>query len=364
MDRPNALKAPRLKLQTLQLCLLLSAAGACAASEVLQHVPPDGTAAFDPRPLMDKLNERIASDKYSFAVLGDPKHAATFPPLTRYLDEAVKPDFVLTTGDMVNAGGGKVGPRFWEKLSTDSGAEFRKRPWWPAIGNHEIAGDPIFKEPSQSEQQAQIKSGLENFKHFYNLEREYYSFSFRNAVFIALPFPNPTGDAVKWAAQELKQAKEAGKLIFVWNHCPFFTVGMKTKAEVSNAPTELTRLFSEYGVCAVFSGHDHGYYRTIRDGIPFLTSAGGGAMLYSAERKGEALPADVYYYADPDSNRAAAGGKNVKRKYLYHNGVTGKDETTDSPEQFLIVVEVNGKSASVRCVTSSGRIFDELTLSK
>jgi len=358
----------RLKFLIAFMCLLWFSAKTNRAAETNQHVPPEGTPAFDPRPLMDKLNERIVTDKYCFAVLGDTKHSVKFPALTQYLDETIKPDFVLTTGDMVAAGGGTVGPGYWEELSMDSGAEFRKRPWWPAIGNHEIASDPIFMERPKSEQQAQMKtnadSGVENFKQFYNLDREYYSFSFRNAIFIALPFPNPQGESFNWLENELKNAKDAGKLIFVWNHCPFFTVGMKSKAEVPNAPTETTKLFEHYGVCAVFSGHDHGYYRTIREGIPYLISAGGGAQIYPGLRKAEALPEDVYYFENPESYKAHVNNKNVKPKYLYHNGVTGKDETLNEREVFMLVVNVDGNKAGARCVTSSGRILDELILSK
>lgn len=38
--------------------------------------------------------------------------------------------------------------------------------------------------------------------------------------------------------------------------------------------------FVQYGVDLVFSGHDHFYYRTLRDGIYYVTTGGGGAPLY------------------------------------------------------------------------------------
>jgi hypothetical protein len=42
-------------------------------------------------------------------------------------------------------------------------------------------------------------------------------------------------------------------------------------------------LLAEYGVTAAFSGHDHGYYRTLRDGVHYVITAGGGAPLYDQD---------------------------------------------------------------------------------
>jgi 3',5'-cyclic AMP phosphodiesterase CpdA len=267
------------------------------------------------------------------------------------MDEKKNPDFVLTTGDMVAAGGGKRGPQLWEKLAIDNGADFRKRPWWPAIGNHEIAGDIIVSSLPKDEQDALLhrnwKTGVENFRSFYNLPREYYSFTFRNAVFIALPFPEPADESEKWLRDELKKWSGQGKLLFVFNHMPFFTVGQKSKIEVKNEPTWITKLMTEYKVKAVFSGHDHGYYRTIRDKVPYIISAGGGAALYPATRAAEAQADDVYYFSG-----------------MYHNGVTKTDKTVATPQQFIVVVDVDGNSVQASCITSTGELLDELSLAK
>ena len=42
-------------------------------------VPPPGEKPFDPKPLMDKVGERITTNKFRFAVLGDSKHAGSTP---------------------------------------------------------------------------------------------------------------------------------------------------------------------------------------------------------------------------------------------------------------------------------------------
>jgi hypothetical protein len=42
-------------------------------------------------------------------------------------------------------------------------------------------------------------------------------------------------------------------------------------------------LFIQYGVDIVFNGHDHQYYRTVRDDIQYIVTGGGGAPLYDIQ---------------------------------------------------------------------------------
>jgi 3',5'-cyclic AMP phosphodiesterase CpdA len=314
-----------------------------------------GVAPFDPKPLMDKLKERIATDKFRFAVFGDTKHAHTLPAFIKYLDETVKPDFCLTTGDMVKSGAGKVGPGYYEMLKDEAGEDMRKRAWWPAIGNHELAGQPVTGRDANLSDEELVRrnqaGGIANFKSFYNLDNDYYSFVFRNCRFIALPFNYPVGTQIAWLENELKQATAAKQHIFVFDHKPFFTVGSKSANEIPNTETAITALFQKYPVSAVFSGHDHGYYRTVRSGIPYIVSAGGGAQLYEGKRTGEAVPGDVWYY------RAAGGGEN----YVRHNA-DGTDVKTTAPDQFMTYVDVDGDKLNCICVSAKGEKWDEMPL--
>ena len=359
-------------------------------NETPHSVPPEGVAPFDPKPLMAKVEERVQTDKYRFAVLGDVKHATTFPPLVQFMDEEYRPDFVFTTGDMVRSGGGRSGADYWQRFAKDSGGVLRERPWWPVVGNHELAGTPAHiiwheDDPDADEPPPEL-DGVSNFKHFYGLEQQYYAVNFRNAVFLALPFPMPKGESEKWLKDELKKASAAGKHIFVINHVPFFTIGQKSKSQVPNKETKFTELFSEYHVRAVFSGHDHSYYRTIRNGVPYVISAGGGATIYPGLRLSEALQDDVYYCAAPPAKKAkdtkgGAADKTVpakdpkdqvaakmppaKGKYICHNGATGwADKVSDKVDQFVVIVDVDGPKVTMLCVTAKGEKFDEMVLAR
>ncbi|HLX62664.1 MAG TPA: metallophosphoesterase [Planctomycetota bacterium] len=330
-----------------------------------ESVPPPGIAPFDPKPLMDKVRARLTSDKIRFAVLGDSKHASTLPAFIKFLEETVNPDFVLGTGDMVAKGGGKEGAGYYEllaKFDADGlvGKSMRTRPWWPAIGNHEVAGAPILPGSRKEGEilSANKRTGIENFKLFYNLENDYYSFTCRNCYFIALPFPQPVGAQIQWLENELKTAVAQKKNIFIFNHVPYYTIGSKGSDDVPNKETELTALFKKYGVLAVFSGHDHGYYRTVRNGIPYFVSAGGGAAIYAAKRLNESLPEDVYYYGIQETY----GKKPEDQRYALHKNDGSPDKITSVPDQFLCYVDVNGDN--IVCITMSvkGEKWDEIKL--
>ncbi|MCW8130664.1 MAG: metallophosphoesterase [Planctomycetota bacterium] len=334
----------------------------CAAARAEEPaIPPlpEGIGPFNPEPLMKKLEEDTKEDKFAFAVLGDTKHSKTFSgKVVPFVAQTVKPAFVLTTGDMVQFGGGSTGPDYWSRLSKEAGEDMKARPWWPAIGNHEVGGGPILNKKDEKEIPKNIDLGRAYFKQFYGLKSDYYSFTFRNAAFIALPwrYPNEKDGTQAWLEGELKKFKAEGKLIFCFNHCPFYTVGSKSPNDVPGKPTDVTKLFETYGVRAVFSGHDHGYYRTVRNGVLYATSAGGGAELYELKRRAEAQAEDVYF--------GVSTAKDGAKKYLYVHGEKKAEKTYDEPQQFLCVISVDGPRATMKTLTVAGEVWDEVELAK
>ncbi|HEY3325454.1 MAG TPA: metallophosphoesterase [Planctomycetota bacterium] len=338
---------------------------------------PEGLGPYDPKPLMQQLEQRTQTDKYRFAVVGDSKNEPPFALLLTKITSEIKPDFMLTTGDMVRTGGGKKGPGYWEHFAKTAGADMKLRPWWPAAGNHDVS-----------------TGGENNFKRFYNLDREYYSFTFRNALFIALPWQYTEGESLKWLEEELKKGAAEKKHIFAFNHMPFYTVGHK--GNVPNKSVGAAALLEKYGARAVFSGHDHGYYRTMRNGVAYVISAGAGAGIAPAMRKDEALKEDVFYHKEPNTYRGqplpegfkvthlnplgteskdngerdkeeqaeAKNDSGNKPLYWYHNGVTGVERVTDEPDLLAVVVDVDGASVKLSCVTYRGETLDEVVLSK
>ena len=295
---------------------------------------------FDPRPLMDELAKRVTTDTFRFVVFGDSKHAAVFPAMVELVEKKLNPDFVITTGDMVQTGKGDIYHGDWLKLSQEAGAAMHTRPWWPVTGNHELEG---LDRPANTE----------NFRRYYNLEKDNYSFSFRNVRVLVLPYPTLDAAEEPWLEHELQQGAAAKQHMFVLQHRPFYTIGVKTEAP--NHPTSTTKLFTRYGVRAVICGDDHMYYRTKRDQVYYFISAGAGARWYYGKQLDQAQSDDVYVTGVPESFEKGP------KKFVYHQpGVP--DRFFDAQVPYVILFSVDGARVRASCITEKGETLDTVML--
>lgn len=276
--------------------------------------------------------------KMHFLVFGDSKGSPYFIDVLKRAD-SLQPDFCLTTADLVNRGGGDAGKIDYAKLDSDGGWFMRKYPMWPTVGNHEEGGGT---------------DAIDNFSNFFGMEKAMYAFEYGNAKFIALPWPkiknNP--EALSWLEDELKTANR--KHIFIFMHRPDYTVGTKTYEDVEGAETETTKLYDKYKVTAVFSGHDHIYYRTKRNNTNYIISAGAGAAIYPLDREKDAIKNDVYY-----GRRISKDIENgaVPYKFIAANGTV-----TDIPEAmyYVLSVKIDGKDISIEMIDSkTGKVWDK-----
>jgi hypothetical protein len=308
--------------------VLTTLAAVCVSTAAFAF-PPD--KPYDPRPLSEKAEAETRGDSFTFLVFGDTKGYPGFDGVVARVKKTPH-QFVLLTGDMVNRGG-RAGD--WDRLVTQFGEHRRTVPCWPCYGNHEASG-----------------GGYGNYVKFFGLPARYV-FDFKNARFICVQAesgPNIDGGQAKWLEKQLGEGKDAGKLLFVWQHGPCYTVGRKRN--IPNRPTRLSGLCEKYRVVANFAGHDHIYYRTKRGSVWYMIQGAGGAGVYDLNREREARKGDVYFGCVPNTGW---------KKFKLHNAKGEK--FFDKPMYLFTSITVKGKQVTGKTVAAeTGEVFDEFVL--
>jgi 3',5'-cyclic AMP phosphodiesterase CpdA len=230
-----------------------------------------------------------------FVVAGDNRptqKGAPVPRTTRALFDEIgllRPDLVLWTGDSIYGYGDSPAELGNEYATFLTLASLGKSPLFNTPGNHEIhreEGQPCGRQASEHEFEKRFG-------------RLYGSFDAAGVHFIALDTSVPCGedriegDQLDWLKRDLEANRNA-RAIFVFTHTEFFSSpfidedAAGSHAAVTNAE-EIHDLFRRYPVRAVFSGHEHLYWREPaedHDGIEYFVAGGGGAPLYAPADRG------------------------------------------------------------------------------
>jgi 3',5'-cyclic AMP phosphodiesterase CpdA len=302
--------------RTLVLALMLSTFAA-----VGQAVPKVKHAA---------LRQLAGSEKFTFVAYGDTRsnpeaHAKVIAEIV-----GLHPEFVLQSGDLVSDGGN---PRQWaqfEQITEPLRAAHIA--YYPARGNHDLgAYYPKFVPNT-------FDSGDK-------VNRLYYAFTRHRNRFIivdSMEEYEPGSRQYVWLEGELAKARKTSVNMFVMFHEGPFSVG--PHGPTLEAQKYLHPLFVKYHPRAVFCGHDHLYYRTNRDGVPYIVTGGGGAPPYRPENSQVAIPGDVFQ-KDVDSL-----------------GRPLSDAQYDALIYHAIRCEVDGPRVTMTVIRLDGSVIDKFTL--
>ncbi len=160
---------------------------------------------------------------------------------------AMKPDFVVICGDLVN------------KFNDDSVAEFNRikggfaMPCYCAPGNHDLGNSPSH-------------AGMKRYrtlvgKDYYSFEHKGYTFVITNTQFWKGYLKGESEKHDSWFKETLKAASKKGSPLFVVGHYPLFLKTADEEEGYYNLPPakrkELLRLFEVHGVVAMLAGHTH-----------------------------------------------------------------------------------------------------------
>jgi predicted phosphodiesterase len=210
-----------------------------------------------------------------------------------YLEES--PELILHTGDMV--GWGAVYEQ-WTSFDDSMTAVWEAGiPFYGSAGNHEKYTDVWY----------QYDFDLSNYTTFFDYsdaidetgETElYFSFDLEGVHFIILNTEDYFDDVedgtdvfncsevqMTWLLGDLS-GTEPDDFVVVVFHRPAWSIRENRPDRWEAAESvraEFHNIFVQSDVDIVFNGHDHYYYRTLRDDIYYVITGGGGANLYTPD---------------------------------------------------------------------------------
>jgi len=238
-------------------------------------------SAAPPSPAADDGRAAAPGFLFRFAAYGDTRDNHD---IHREIVKGVmgfQPALVLQTGDLVHHGDAADEWRIFDEITGDMR---RQIPYYPARGNHDVGTQGYYEQRVTQP----VLSG----------NKLYYSFERGNLHFVAVDTQQPLDAASeegRWLEADLARAQSEGKLIVPFFHKAIFSTGPHAdESGILALQAILHPLFRKYGVRLAFEGHDHIYYRTVRDGITYVVTGGGGAPLYDGEHPELGVPGDVF----------------------------------------------------------------------
>lgn len=245
------------------------------AAWVALDVPGPGGPEFFSDGLSEAAGE-APHNPFTFVAYGDTRTGHADHRAVVNLIQGLSPELVLHTGDMVTSGDREDE---WKKFDEITRGLRERTAFYPCPGNHDMGGSGY----------ADRFAGLSGSR-----ARLYYSFDAGPFRFISLNSIDeeslkPGGAQYQWLESQLGGA--GGRAIIVFMHYPLFSPGPHGAS--LGLREALHPLFRRSQVRVVFAGHDHLYYRTVREGILYVVTGGGGAPLYPIVSPSDALPGDV-----------------------------------------------------------------------
>jgi len=173
---------------------------------------------------------------------------------------ALKPDFTVICGDLVNRADEKSFADF-NRIKTGLDA-----PCYCVPGNHDVGNTPT----ERSLQFYRETVGLDHF----TVQHKGFSFLFVNTQLWKVAVKGESDKHDAWFRAALKEAARKRLPSVIVGHYPLFLKKPDEKEEYYNLPlakrTELLQLFADNGVVAVLGGHTHRLIRNEYRGIQLL----------------------------------------------------------------------------------------------
>ena len=207
-----------------------------------------------------------AAANFNFVVFGDNRTRHDVYRQVAKEIAALKPTFIVHTGDLVENG---LNPALWSIFFDISRDLLRNAAFFTTLGNHE-GNSPYWYQ-------------------FFDQHTGYYSFDWGKTHWAMLNTNNVPPDPeaywaqqLAWLEKDLEKNQGADFLFVAFHHTPYTAVKNR-QAAAARIAARLVPIFKKYKVSAIFAGHDHNYQHHEEGGIPYIVTGGGGAPLYDVD---------------------------------------------------------------------------------
>ena len=206
--------------------------------------------------LVAGCGEKKKAASLDFAAYGDCRHSPSVHRKVAASIAAADPKFTLVTGDLLDEPESEAA---WTEVR-DILKDLRKKPYYCAFGDHDGGSKNLFQKEMGE-------------------ERNYYDKREGDCHLFILDSRNDFTDApqVEWLTRTAT-ASTAKHKFAVFHHPPFMIYG-KRMGEAEKIRPNIHPLLVKLKFCAAFCGHQHAFYSTLRDGVRYVVTAGGGAPL-------------------------------------------------------------------------------------
>ena len=278
---------------------------------------------------------------FAFVVYGDSRSDPLYPlgVPNRFHEDVVEQmalhnfDFFLNVGDIVNDG---YDIRLWNIAFGEVSLVSSEYAYYPIFGNHDdrneqsvIGADVysmLFSNPGDA-------SGSGN--------ELYYSFNYGNAHYVVIDSNadiNPASVQGQWISEDLETANDSKDILWkflFFHHPPYSSSLVGIGDERSRVTREyIPPIAEEFGVDIVFTGHQHSYERSYKNGVYYIVTGNGGALPSFFEAP--ALnPFSQFFEGNPYFNRFG-----------------------------FCIIEITGEYLSLKSVVSDGNVLDQMSIDK
>ncbi len=253
------------------------------------------------------VSAESSNDSWNFTVLGDTRNWE--PNVTNIYRKTIMEDvyvtnpnmdFIIQTGDLTHNGAEQED---WDLYYQDIDLLVQNDvKIYNAVGNHEMYTYPFpngtYGPPETNFSTYMANVDLPGNERFYSFDHKGIHFIFFNTdeYFIyddGYEFAITT-EQEDWIHTDL-QTNTMNFTIAIF-HRPMYSLRDTSRSHQGSViRAVLEPILLQYNVTLAFSGHDHYYYNTKREGIQNIVTAAAGAPLADLDNTEEALDTDVYF---------------------------------------------------------------------